>query len=189
MEAAGIRQLELALRSPNGKPLGDAITLATEGSPRIDARYHLRLKVRPLAAVPTRSRVQLLLRDRLGTILLGAVPLDSLTTEVAVDLSNLCIEPGYLPPAALEMFAEVATEEFGQLPPELVETRTRKAAPAAGIDPAAAMSQTLTAEQLAGLSGVGVEAETPPSTARRSSRRSTAGQRRLTSPREEREEQ
>jgi len=145
------RKMDVGLVSSQGEPLGEWLSLAIESAPRIDAHYRLCFRIRTLEAGYEGYRLHIWLKNNHGKIGIGTVTLKEGLTGVSVDLSDLYIQPGYLPTDALEAVAERVLEGVEPVSSAL-ETSPQLPVGGTEIITAETASHTMTAEQLAGLS-------------------------------------
>jgi len=153
-ERAAPAPLDIPVSGERGDCLGDELQIVLERQPRIDSRYRLRFQIRLLETPEGLCRLRVLLKDERGNVDVGTVALAEAVTAVAIDLSDLCVEPGYLRTETIQIVAERVVQSATPVQEALGET-----GPLAGSvlpDPATdAIGRTLTPQQLASLPDAG----------------------------------
>ncbi len=140
------RDIEAALLGPKGELLGESVPVIVERHPVIDSRYYLRLRIRAVGSSGAGCRLRVSLKDSRGKIEVGSVVLEEGSTTAAVDLSDLCIKPGFMSVESMEIMAERVNECTESLPSAGVKTSPRMAP---GLSPGEMIGRTMTKDQLA----------------------------------------
>jgi hypothetical protein len=149
-------RLDLGVLDAQGQPAGEWLSVVVERPPYLDAQYRLCLDVHALEAAHVGYRLCLTLQDALGKIALGTVTLAEGMTQVAVDLRDLYVQPGYVPLETLDITAARVPLEVERSQAVLVQTGPQ-VLPGTALSSRSTVGQTLTAEQLVGLPPPGRE--------------------------------